>query len=209
MPKSIALLVGAGALAACAQQQAATPLAQLGASQIEIVANGRVNVLLHVDETAGCPRLADDAHALFDGQPMKMSYGGWDENASGCYPIGFWFDKPDTDTMVGFERQNASAQLVITDSSAAWSVQSGQLFATDFINDAANSQIVWTDVQHITSALVFPPATTTIEGNIIHYPAGHQIDWVQATSHPVPTRCEGPAVCTVDLQGTHDWKASP
>src|SRR5262245_14082555 len=128
MKPVIALAGALLALGACAQDKS-TPLARLGTSQIEIVANSRVNVLMHIDETAGCPTLSEDTHALFDGQPMKMTYGGYDTNASGCYPIGFWFDKPPLDAMTGFERATQHAQLEISDKSATWSVQSGQLFA--------------------------------------------------------------------------------
>src|SRR5882724_79691 len=102
-------------LGACAQQQATTPLAKLGTGNIEIVAKGQINIELHVDETAGCPVLGDDRHALFDGQPMQMTHGGYDTNATGCYPIAFWFDSPPMTAINGFERGTNSSELVVQD----------------------------------------------------------------------------------------------
>src|SRR5512143_3655513 len=133
MSKQIALIV---ALGACAQQQASTPLAKLGTPSIEIVAKGQVNVELHVDETGGCPLLGDDVHALFDGQPMQMTHGGYDTNSSGCYPIAFWFNAPPMTELAGYERATNSSQLVVQDTNTAWAIETTKLFANDFVVDS-------------------------------------------------------------------------
>jgi hypothetical protein len=192
-------------LGACAQQQSTTPLAKLGTSNIEVVAKGQVNIELHVDETGGCPLLGDDVHALFDGQPMMMTRGGYDTDSSGCYPIAFWFNDPPMSDLVGFERGTNSSQLVVTDKSATWSVNTSRLFANDFAVDDANAQIIWTDVAQITDARISPPTPLTITGNAIHYTPGTAIQWVDANAHPATTLCDGPANCFVNLEGSKEF----
>lgn len=194
-------------LGACAQQQSGTPLAQLGSPTIEVVAKAQLNIELHVDTTNGCPTLGDDVQALFDGQPMQMTHGGYDVDSSGCYPIAFWFNAPPTASLGAFERQNSMSQLVIKDTASQWAVETTRLFANDFANDTVNSQIVWADVSQITSAIVtaLPATATQIDGNTIHYTPGATIQYVDALAHPVPTRCDGPSVCTVNLEGFRDW----
>ena len=189
-------------LGACAQQQSSTPLAKLGSSNIEVVAKGQVNIELHVDESNGCPVLGDDVRALFDGQPMQMTHGGYDTNATGCYPIAFWFNNPPMSDLVGFERGTNSSQLVVQDKSATWSVNTSRLFANDFADDTANSQIIWTDVATITTAQISPAVPITVTGNVIHYVPGTSIQWVDATAHPATTLCDGPANCFVNLEGS-------
>ncbi len=201
----LALVLGLGALGACASDQASTPLAKLGTSQIEVVSKGQVNIEMHVDGTGGCPVLGDDVGATFDGQPMMMTHGGYDTNASGCYPIAFWFDAMPMGAINGFERASNSSQLVVKDASATWSVNTSRLFANDFVVDSANSQIVWTDVAQISSARVSPAVSFNIQGNAIVYTPGATIEYVDALAHPVPTLCDGPAVCTVNLEGTRTW----
>jgi hypothetical protein len=195
-------------LGACAQQQSGTPLAQLGSPTIEVVSKAQLNVELHFDTSGGCPTLGDDVVALFDGQPMQMTHGGYDVDASGCYPIAFWFNDLPTAAIAGFEKQSSLSQLVIKDTASQWNIESTRLFANDFVNDTANSQIVWFDVTQITSAIVSPAAQTQIDGNTIHYTPGATIDFVDALAHPVPTRCDGPSVCTVNLEGSRDWKGN-
>src|SRR5438046_10271826 len=105
------------ALAACTQQQASTPLAQLATtSHLEIVTNGKVNIEMHVDESGGCPRLDESVSAMFDGAPMLVSHGGYDTNASGCYPIAFWFNDTPMATVNGFEKTAFGSELVVADS---------------------------------------------------------------------------------------------
>ncbi len=206
MAKRIFLVV---ALGACTSSSNTTPLSALPNSQLEIVTNGKLNIELHVDETAGCPTLGDDAVATFDGQPMLMSRGGYDTNASGCYPIAFWFNDVPMAQVSGFEKVASGSELVVHDKSATWTVDTVKLFANDFIVDAANAQITWEDVTSMTSAQTSPYAALTIDGNVIHYPAGMTIDYVQALAHPVPTRCDGPGLCLVNLQGSRNFTASP
>jgi hypothetical protein len=204
----LALVFGLGAVAAlgaCAQQQQTTSLAKLAPSNIEVVARGQVNIEMHVNETGGCPLLGDDVQATFDGQPMQVARGGYDTDSSGCWPIAFWFDKPPMNSINGFERDTNSSQLVVKDASAAWSVNTSRLFANDFVIDAVNSQIIWTDVAQITSASIAPATHYEIHGNAIVYTPGATIEWVDALAHPVPTLCDGPAVCTVNLEGARDW----
>jgi hypothetical protein len=196
------LVVAAALLGACAQQPTTTPLAKLGTPNIEVVAKGQVNIELHVDETGGCPVLGDDVNALFDGQPMMMTHGGYDTNSTGCYPIAFWFDAAPTAALVGFERGTNSSQLVVQDKSATWSMNTSRLFANDFADDSPNSQIIWTDVAQITSARISPAVPIQIIGNTIHYTPGTAIDWVDASAHPTATLCDGPASCLVNLEGS-------
>ena len=75
--------------------------------------------------------------------------------------------------------------------------------------DTANSQIIWEDVSSIERAQTSPAANLTISGNTIHYPAGLAIDWVWAYALPTPTRCDGPGRCSVNLQGSRTFTASP
>jgi hypothetical protein len=210
MAKPLILVV---ALGACAQQQSSTPLAQLqtayGNTHLEIVTNGKINIEMHVDETAGCPLLGDDVHATFDGAPMMVSHGGYDTNASGCYPIAFWFNDAPMATLTGFEKVSMGSELVVADKSQTWSVNTVPLFANDFIVDTANSQILWTDVSTITSAEIVPGAPLQISGNAITYPAGLSVQWVSALAHPIPSVCDGPGLCTVNLQGSRNFLAGP
>jgi hypothetical protein len=202
------------ALGACAAKDPSTPLADLdskfGAPSIELVAQaGQVNIELHVAESTGCPQLRSDIVATFDGQPMRVSAGGYDTDHSGCYPIAFWFDSVPTDAIVGFESQIRSSQLQVVDPSATWNIATVRLLSNDFEVDAANSRIVWEDVTAITSAEVFPGARTTIVGNEIDYPAGTQIQGVSAYAYPSATVCTGPTLCTVSLQGSRSWNGTP
>ncbi len=206
MSKQLAVILVSGVvLGACAQQQATTPLAKLATPSIEIVANKQVNVLLHVDETSGCPLLGEDVQALFDGQPMQMTRGGYDTNSNGCFPIGFWFNSAPMDAINGYEKTTNGSQLVIQDKSSQWGVDTTRLFANDFAVDATTSQIVWTDVSQITSAQIYPGAVVQVAGNTIRYTPGTTPQWVDALAHPVPTRCDGPTQCLVNLEGTRNW----
>ena len=207
MTKRIFLVAALGACTS--NSQPATPLAQFPTNQVEIVTNGKVNIELHVDETAGCPVLADDVSATFDGQPMLMTHGGYDTDASGCYPIAFWFNDVPMASLMGFERTTNASELVVHDSSATWTIDTVKLFANDFLIDSANAQVLWTDVSAITSAQVFPGGVTKISGNAISYTPGTQLQYVQALAHPIPTRCDGPGVCLVNLEGSRNFIANP
>ncbi len=197
------------ALGACATPAKTTSLAELASTQLEVVARGQINIELHVDETAGCPQLDERTLATFDNARMMVSRGGYDTNASGCYPIAFWFDQLPTDTVNGFERQAAGSELVVADPSATWTVDTTRLFGNDFTNDTATGTITWQDVTTISSAEIAPVTAYTISGNQILYPAGEAITFVDARAHPQPTRCDGPSVCTVDLEGTATWGVQP
>lgn len=200
-------------LAACTSQPKTTPLAQLqaayGNTQMEIVTNGKINIELHVDESGGCPTLDDHVTATFDGAPMQVSRGGYDTNASGCYPIAFWFNDTPLATVNGFEKSAQASELIVADKSATWTVNTVPLFANDFINDTQNSRILWTDVTSITSAQIQPGAAVQISGNAISYPQGLVVQAVYALAHPTPDRCDGPGVCTVSLQGSRTFVANP
>ncbi len=209
MRKPIYLVVG---LAACASPKT-TPLAQLqsayGTTQLDVVTNGKINIELHVDETAGCPTLDEHVTATFDGAPMLVSRGGYDTNASGCYPIAFWFNDTPLATVNGFEKSAQASELVVADKSATWTIDTVPLFANDFVNDTQNARILWTDVTTISSAEIQPGGAGQISGNAISYPAGTQVQWVTATAHPTPSRCDGPGLCTVSLQGSRTFSANP
>jgi hypothetical protein len=207
MAKRILLVAVLGACTSSSTQS--TPLAAFPNSQLEIVTNGKINIEMHVDETGGCPTLGDDVTATFDGQPMLMSHGGYDTNASGCYPIAFWFNDAPMANIAGFEKVANASELVVSDKSASWTVDTVKLFANDFLVDAANAQIIWEDVPAMANAEIWPSAPVQIVGNTIHYPAGLAIEWVQALAHPTPTRCDGPSVCNVNLAGSRSFVASP
>jgi len=201
-------------LVGCTQSQKSTPLADLSSAygdvRLEVVARGQVNIELHVASQNGdCPRLADDAAATFDGMPMQVARGGTAQQSDACYPIAFWFDNFPDAQVQGFERTTSASQLVVLDKSAEWRVDTGAMFTSDFVNDAANAKITWSNVTTITSAELYPPAPVTISGNTISYPKGSQITFVDAISHPDATRCAGPAQCTVFLEGQHDWTINP
>jgi hypothetical protein len=198
------------ALGACSPSTPSTPLAELqstyGATRLEIVAKDQLNVLLHIDDPAGgCVTLGEDVSARFDGQPLNVVRGGYDLDSSGCWPIAFWITPLPAAAISGFERTTNGSSLEVFDHSARWDIEAGKLFANDFINDTANAQIIWSDVTSIATAQVSPSVPTTIDGNAIHYPKGTDIVWVSATAHPTPTRCAGPASCTVDLAGERAW----
>jgi hypothetical protein len=200
-------------LGACTTQDPSTSLADLntkyGPAHIEVVANtNQVNIELHVTETSGCPTLSDNLVATYDGQAMNVARGGYDTNASGCYPIAFWFNSVPMDAIVSFESETKASQIVLVDPTATWNVQSSRLLSNDFEIDATNSQIVWEDVTSITSAQVSNSAAVIV-GNTIDYTPGATIDWVEAYAHPVPTECSGPSLCTVDLTGSRTWMTNP
>ena len=206
----LALLV----LVGCTSSHKSTPLADLASAygdvRLEVVARGQVNVELHVASPNGdCPLLADDAAATFDGMPMQVARGGTAQQSNACYPIAFWFDQFPEAQVQGAERTTSASQLVVLDKSAEWRVDTGSMFTADFVNDAATSTITWTNVKTITSAEVYPQAQVTISGNTISYPKGSTVTYVDAVSHPDATRCEGPAQCTVFLEGQHDWTINP
>ena len=211
MVKKLIPFVAAGALGGCLQE-ATTPLARLGDSKMEVVGHGQLNVLLHVNDTSGCPRLGDDAVAKFDGQVMEVSRGGEADDATGCYPIAFWFNKPPVGDLTTFEAVNSSSELVVEDHSAQWSVGMTRVFLSDFVNDTNKSTITWTNVPLISTASLtgsdlFHPHVNgiSISGNVITYPKGTVVTEVDAFAHPTPTRCEGPAECLVDLEGTRTF----
>jgi hypothetical protein len=196
-------------LGACANEPT-TSLAQLGekygAPNIEIVANtGQVNIEMHVAETSGCPQLADDVVATFDGQTMLVARGGYDTDSSGCYPIAFWFNSTPMAASLGFEAERQSSQLVVTDPTATWQITTAKLLSNDFVVDAASSTIVWEDVTAITGAEVVPSAVTSIVGNTINVVPGTTVQSVEAYAHPVATQCDGPALCLVDVDASRTW----
>jgi hypothetical protein len=97
--------------------------------------------------------LGDDLVATFNGEPMRVSRGGYDVTSRGCYPIAFWFDALPT-SVVGVERRLDGSQLVVEDASTSWKIDTTRLFAQDFVLDAAASRIVWNDVAQISTARV-------------------------------------------------------
>lgn len=207
----VASIFASAALGACVAEDT-TPLARLGDSKIEVVGHGQINILLHINDTTGCPRLGDDAIAKFDGQPMEVSRGGYAEDATGCYPIAFWFNKPPVGDLTAFEAVNSSSELVVQDHSALWSVGMTRVFLSDFVNDTTKSTVTWTNVPLISTAsltsndLVHPHVNgISISGNVITYPKGTIIQAVDAFAHPAPTRCDGPSECLVDLEGTRTF----
>lgn len=203
----------AAVLGACTSKDASTPLAQLadkyGATTIEIVANsGQVNIEMHVAETSSCPQLPDDLTAQFDGQNMQVARGGYDTNATGCFPIAFWFDSTPTAAATGFEVVKSDSELMLTDSSATWQINTSKLLSNDFEVDAAASTVVWTDVSAITTAEAFPNKVLSIVGNTMTLSPG-TVQWIEAYAHPVPTQCAGPAECVVDVQGSRSFTGNP
>ena len=195
------------ALAACTSSPSPTPLAQLhsayGNTTLELVAKGELDILLRVSklDSADCPTLAEDVTAQFDGEAMRVYRGGADTVAGGCYPIAFQFDNMPMSSITAWERTTSGSQLVLHDRSATWNIQTGNLFADDFVIDAAQSRVVWRDVAQITTAQIQPQESFTIDHNAIVYPAGAPPTYVDATAHPTTSRCDGPSVCTIDLEG--------
>jgi hypothetical protein len=200
-------------LVGCTQQQKTISLAEISSgydkTSLDIVARGDIAVALEIAPTSDCPMLQEDATAFFDGVPMHVQRGGYATTADGCFPISFSADPFPMDTVMGFERQTNSSQFEVIDSSAHWMVTAGRLFGNDFVNDPANSRVVWEDVTAVTSARVAPAAPVQIQGNAILYPPGATISWVDAYAVPHPTRCDGPATCTVFVEGSRDWTINP
>jgi hypothetical protein len=203
------LLLLAATLGACAAQQPSTPLHQLGDSTLELVSfGGQVSVELKVKGT-GCPMLAEEVSATFDGVPMDVSRGGYAETSDGCYPIGFTISPSRLDGVATYEAGSANTDLVIEDKTTRWTIASTRLFTNQFDIDTAGSRIVWQNVTAITSAQLTPAVAVQIEGNIIHYPPGTNVTAVSAYAHPLPTKCDGPGQCLVDLQGAHAFQPTP
>jgi hypothetical protein len=204
----LVVVVPALGLGACTQQTSSTPLSELKTTTLEVVARGQLNVEVHVDETAGCPTIGADVVARFDGSPMQVSRGGYDENASGCYPIAFWFDELPMATINGVENVGAASELLIADHSQTWRLDTTRLFANNFVIDSARGEVTWTDVAQITSARL-DQAITGINGNVIHFAPGATVTQVEALAHPVPTLCDGPGTCVVNLEGFRTWDINP
>ena len=204
---ALAVLVG------CAQQQKTTPLSEItknyDQTSLDIVARADISVALEIAPASDCPMLQDDAVAFFDGVPMHVQRGGYATTADGCFPISFSIDPFPMDKVTGFERMTNSSQFEVVDSSAHWTVTAGRLFGNDFVNDVASSRLIWEDVPSVTEAQVAPPAPVHIQGNAILYPPGATISWVDAYAVPAPTRCDGPAHCTVFVEGSRDWTVNP
>jgi hypothetical protein len=198
-------------LAACAAPSKSTPLSELsqtyGNTQVEVIAKSQLAIELHVSPIHGdCPELRPEATATFDGMPMHVERGGYaTTQEGGCYPIAFWFDPFPQASLAAFERTTTSSTLVIADRSAHWAIEAGHLVATTFVDDKVAGRITWQDVTHITNASVAPAVPFTISGNTLSYPPGTDISSIDAFAHPVPTRCDGPATCTIYLEGTHAW----
>lgn len=204
MTKKLLIVV---VLGACTQQQNTTSLAELrnayGDTNLEVVAkSGQVNIVLHVDAQDGaCPLLRDDVAATFDGNAMTVARGGYDLDSTGCYPIAFFISTLPMDQVHTFEATSSGSQFMVKDASARWGVNTGVLFGNNFVDDPANARITWSDVSSISTATLDPVVQTTIEGNIIHYPAGTHVYYVSAWAHATPTLCAGPVVCSADIQG--------
>ena len=103
----------------------------------------------------------------------------------------------------------SGSELVIADYTAKWTIGSTKLFDNVFAHDPVNARITWQNVDQISTARVQPPVPITIDGNIISYPQGAAIEWVTGYAHPRPMRCDGPASCLVNLQGTRTFESSP
>jgi hypothetical protein len=204
------ILLATLALGACTMQQQESPtsLSQLGDTTLELVALGQINVEMKV-QSGGCPTLGDDVAATFDGQPMNVTRGGYDEVSDGCYPIAFWLQPNQLGAVTTYESGSPSSDMIIADKTAQWTVSSTRLFANQFTIDDANAQVIWQDVTAITSATLSPNVPTTITGNIIHFPAGTVIDSVSAYAHPTPATCDGPNQCLVDLSGAKSFHSTP
>jgi len=206
------ILLAAGLLAGCTSQQTSTPLSDLtknfGPTSLEVVANGQLSILLHVNETQACPLIGENVVATFDGANMHVTRGGYDTNASGCYPIAFSFDSMPEATVAAYEATKGS-ELVVADASATWTVDTVKLFANDLINDPASSQIVWEDVTSISGAELAGASITSIQGNQINYQTVAGVRSVQAHSHPTASRCDGPGSCAVDLYGYRSYNGLP
>lgn len=201
MTKILGLVVALGGIGACTNDGPTTPLSQLGQTQLELVANGQINAELKLIGHTDCPTLQADVVATFNGHPMEVSAGGYDTTGDGCYPISFWIKPTEIGGIVAREAGAGSSEIIVEDSSAHWVIGSTNVFANRFSVDTANNQIVWSDVSAITTAKLTPYAPVTIEGNVIHYPAGTVVDSVSAYAHPTPSTCDGPGLCVVDLTG--------
>ena len=206
MVKKLIPFLALGALGACTEQ-ATTPLARLGTTKVEVVvAKGQVNIELHVDGTSGCPLIGDDAKGKFDGQPMEVSRGGYDTDATGCYPIAFWFNSPPADALTAFENITNGSEMIVQDHSALWSLGMTRVYANDFVDDPVNNRITWQNVDLISTASLTPHVNIELSGNTITYPKGTVVEAVEGYAHPTPTRCDGPGECFVNLRADRTFK---
>ncbi|HEY1554623.1 MAG TPA: hypothetical protein VGF94_07280 [Kofleriaceae bacterium] len=207
------ILLAAAALAGCTSQPTVTPLAdlqkQFGDVQLEVIAKGSLAIEMHVNNSGDCPAIGQDVIATFDGANMEVLRGGPDTNASGCYPIAFWFDVLPQATLDGFEVATTRSELVVADKSSTWMIDTPKLFANDFFVDQDASTITWADVTQIQYAHIEPAANLTIDGNVIHYPAGMNVQEVHAHAEPVASRCDGPQQCGIDLTAGRQLTSTP
>ena len=71
--------------------------------------------------------------------------------------------------------------------------------------DATTTEVENNDEVRLSFIAVGPGAMLNvfqIKGNASLYPPGTAVEYVDALSHPVPTLCDGPAICQVSLQVT-------
>ena len=187
-------------LGACTTKDASTSLAQLtdkyGGTNVESSRPGQVNIEMHVAETSGCPQLSDDVVAQFDGQNMLVARGGYDTNSTGYYPIAFWFDSTPMVAAVGFEAVKTDSELVISDSSATWQINTSKLLSNDFVVDATTSSVVWEDVTTITTAMASPNTVTSIISN-----ANQSVAWHGPVGRGLRPPCSDPVRGPIRVRG--------
>ncbi len=220
------LLAAAATLTACTDAPATTAVSGLAHASVGLFASvGNIGEpAVHVSIAAdGCPTLAEDVAATYDGQPLaRVAAGGVTEA----------FEGPDC-SEISFELAAAPANpgqpstFVLHDATATWTVSGLDLLTNDINPTSALSHgqlatIAWPSAPTITGAYiefdnrygdaqfaeqlpdVAPTAAGAIVGNTLQLTlpatvAGYGTLAVSASRVPEPIRCDGPASCALSV----------
>ena len=219
-------VAAAATLTACTDAPATTPASGLANASVSLFASvggtgePAVQVLIAAD---GCPTLAEDVTATYDGQPMGLVAAGG---------VTEFFEGPDCGK-ISFELATAPANpgqpstFVLHDATATWTVSGLDLLTNDINPTSALlhgqlATIAWPSAPTITGAFVefdnrygaaqfseqlpdfAPTAAGTIVGNtlLLTLPAtvaGYGTLAVSASRVSEPIRCDGPASCGLSV----------
>ena len=218
------VLVACSALTACTDAPPSTPISGLSNAHVGLVTSagpaGESAVQVSIS-AAGCPTLANDVSATYDGQPMvRVAAGGVASSFEGpdCGDIAFSLD-------TAAANPGQPSAFVLHDATATWTVSGLDLLTDDVSTSSALSHgqlatVTWPSAPTIASAYIefdnrygdlqfsaqlpdfATPASGAIVGNTLQFPvpattAGYGTLVVHGSRTPEVLRCDGPASCTL------------